>query len=47
MRAPKDITPRAVAQQFASTYQEWHYFVGGVAIGFLFGAEYARRFHNA
>lgn len=46
MTGSKDLTPRAVAQQFASTYQEWHYFMGGVAIGFLLGAEYARRFHD-
>ena len=32
--------------EFANTFQEWHYFVGGIALGFLVGAEYARRFHT-
>lgn len=36
--------PKNLLQQFASTYREWHYLVGGFAIGVLVGIEYARRY---
>lgn len=38
-------TVERLLEQFASTFREWHYFVGGLALGFLLGAEYARRWH--
>lgn len=28
---------------FLSTFKEWHYFIGGAAIGFIVGAEWALR----
>lgn len=34
---------RRLIGQFASTFREWHYFVGGFAIGLVAGIEYARR----
>jgi len=33
-----------LTDQFASTFKEWHYLVGGVCVGFLAGIEYYRRF---
>jgi hypothetical protein len=39
--------PRDALAEFANTYQEWHYLVGGAAIGFLAGIEYARRVFTA
>jgi hypothetical protein len=36
----------SLLSQFLSTFQEWHYFVGGLAVGFLLGAEYARQYHG-
>jgi len=38
--------PDGAFGEFASTFKEWHYFAGGAAIGFIAGAEYARRFHT-
>ena len=39
--------PDGMLDQFANTFREWHYFVGGFAIGFLLGIEYAyRRFKD-
>lgn len=35
--------PDGVVSQFANTFKEWHYFVGGFAIGVLAGIEYALR----
>jgi len=40
------LTPRRMLRQFVSTFTEWHYFVGGAALGFFLGAEYARRYHG-
>jgi len=39
--------PRNALEEFASTYKEWHYLVGGFAVGFLAGIEYARRIFTA
>ncbi len=39
----RSTTLERLLEQFASTFREWHYFVGGLALGFLLGAEYARR----
>lgn len=36
--------PEDPLDEFANTYREWHYFVGGFAIGYLFGVEYYRRY---
>jgi len=33
-------------REFANTVREWHYLMGGLAVGFLVGAEYARRYHE-
>ena len=30
-------TPRRLLDQFASTFKEWHYLIGGGAAGFLLG----------
>ncbi|MFC6973637.1 hypothetical protein ACFQL1_01495 [Halomicroarcula sp. GCM10025709] len=38
--------PDGAVGEFANAYDEWHYLVGGVALGFLLGAEYSRRFHR-
>lgn len=29
--------PPDVLGEFASTFKEWHYFIGGVSLGFLLG----------
>lgn len=42
----RDTTPTRLWRQFASTFREWHYLVAGLALGFLLGAEYARRYHG-
>jgi hypothetical protein len=39
----RKFTLRAGLKEFASTFREWHYFVGGFALGVLAGIEYARR----
>lgn len=36
--------PDNALKQFANTFKEWHYLVSGLAIGFLAGIEYYRRY---
>jgi flagellar biogenesis protein FliO len=33
----RETTPDELSEEFASTFQEWHYLVGGGAVGFLLG----------
>jgi len=47
MMSGGELTPRAMVGTFVDTVREWHYFVGGLALGFLLGAEYARRYHGS
>jgi len=35
--------PEDALTQFASTFREWHYLLGGFAAGVLVGIEYYRR----
>ncbi|WP_324757064.1 hypothetical protein [Haloarcula montana] len=35
--------PDDVVDEFASTFKEWHYLIGGAAVGFVAGIEYGRR----
>jgi len=39
----RTFTIHTATEEFVSTFQEWHYFAGGAALGFLLGAEWALR----
>lgn len=36
-------TPKRAVKEFASTFKEWHYFVGGGAVGFAAGVYYGMK----
>ncbi|MFC6975804.1 hypothetical protein ACFQL1_15830 [Halomicroarcula sp. GCM10025709] len=35
--------PDGAVGEFASTFKEWHYLIGGFCVGVLVGIEYGRR----
>jgi len=39
----RKFTLRRGLREFASTFREWHYLIGGLALGFIIGAEWALR----
>jgi len=39
----RTFTIHTATEEFVSTFEEWHYLVGGAALGFVLGAEWALR----